>query len=288
MKKNLIIGAITNYVWGDVEPFFNSFKQANFENTDCVMFVHNMASRTLNKIRECGVKIFQIPSKYKHGCINDCRWEIYRDFLKDKCELYNIIFTADVRDSFFQKDLFKCHDDSKPFLCVALEDFTLTEGTNRSWLTKIYGSEIYETIKNNRIICTGTVLGTCKEFFEFTTAITNEINSDSYEHFRIADQGCGNGIIYHKKMFHDVLKTSTNYDGYIMTIGLTKPEDIKLDANGNIFNGVGEIAAVVHQYDRKPVIIAVAQARYCKYKKFFERIKIRMEMRLNALRRSEL
>ncbi len=284
MKKNLVIGAITNYAWEDVEPFFNSFKQANFENTDCVMFVHNMTSRTLNKIKNYNVKIIEIPKKFSNCRVNAYRWQLYRDFLEDKRDFYNLIFALDVRDSFFQRDLFKLCDN-KPFLGVALEDGFLTERWSTGWLLKIYGSEIYETIKNNRIICSGTICATYDEFIKFLDALNNEIKPFEKENFWVSDQNCESGIIYHKKMFHDVLKTSTNYDGYIMTIGFTNPENIKLDANGNIFNEVGEIAAVVHQYDRKKLIVAMVKAKYCAEKNFYSNLIYRCEKKFNVLRR---
>ena len=39
-----------------------------------------------------------------------------------------------------------------------------------------------------------------------------------------------------------------------MTIGLTKAENIFFDVDDNIVNGNGKVAAIIHQYDRKPKI----------------------------------
>ena len=287
MKKNLVIGAITNCVWKDVEPFFNSFKQANFENTDCVMFVHNMTSRTLNKIRECGVKIFSIPDELKNIRVINSRWKLYSDFLTEHNSEYSQIFTADIRDVIFQRDIFKCYDSDKSFLCIGIEDGILTEECNKNWLINAYGENVYNEIKHNKIFCVGTLLGSIDNFCSFSKLITDEINSFDSKFLKkhIVEQAAGNIIVYHKKMFHDVLKTSTNYDGYIMTIGLTNPENIKLDANGNIFNEVGEIAAVVHQYDRKKLIVAMVKAKYCAEKNFYSNLIYRCEKKFNVLRR---
>ena len=51
IKKNLIIGALSNYNWEIVEPFFVSFKRVGFENCDFVMFVNNIDIETKKKIR---------------------------------------------------------------------------------------------------------------------------------------------------------------------------------------------------------------------------------------------
>ena len=69
MKKNLLIGSITNYLWEDVAPFFKSFERAGFENCDCVMFVANMSNKTIEKIKSCGVIVQKIPDKFK-GIVN--------------------------------------------------------------------------------------------------------------------------------------------------------------------------------------------------------------------------
>lgn len=58
-----------------------------------------------------------------------------------------------------------------------------------------------------------------------------------------------------------------------MTIGLTNNSNIKLDYEDNVLNGKGEIAAVVHQYDRKPFIESKIKNKfYIEDKKEIKRI----------------
>ena len=64
-------------------------------------------------------------------------------------------------------------------------------------------------------------------------------------------------------MFVNCLATSSNNDGFVMTIGLTKRNNITLDSDNNILNGKGDIAAVIHQYNRKPDIIIKIRKKYC-------------------------
>ena len=101
MPRNLLIGAITNYGWGEVAPFFNSYMQAGFENCDCVMFTGNMTDETNDRIRSCGVDVRPIPERFSGGCVNDFRWELYKDYLKPRVNEYGIVFTADVRIQYF-------------------------------------------------------------------------------------------------------------------------------------------------------------------------------------------
>lgn len=80
MSKNLLIGAITNYLWDDVAPFFDSFMQAGFEDCDCVMFTGNMSEQTLEKIRACGVTVLPIPEEYLKGAVVLYRFKLYYVF----------------------------------------------------------------------------------------------------------------------------------------------------------------------------------------------------------------
>ena len=65
-KKNLLIGVLSNYNWEVVEPFFVSFKNAKFENCDCIIFVNNILSETKKKIQSFGVIIYEVPNKLQN------------------------------------------------------------------------------------------------------------------------------------------------------------------------------------------------------------------------------
>ena len=54
----------------------------------------------------------------------------------------------------------------------------------------------------------------------------------------------------------------TDNSGPIMTICITKRKKITLDSENNVLNFKGEIAAIVHQYDRKPDITRKMNKKY--------------------------
>ena len=255
LKKNLLIGAIKNYIWKNVSLFFKSFKHSRFKNCDCIIFVDNISQKTINKIKSYGAIVYPVPKKFKKKKLINYRWKLYEDFLNSNPDKYNLVFTSDLRDAFFQRDVFKLYNLKKPFLGIAIEDGTLSERTNKRWIIKSYGKKIYKTIKNKRIFCVGTVWGTAKKFCEFSNIMWKILDSEWSLIHHVIEQAIGNYIIYHKKLFNDCLVKSENKDGYVMTIGLTKRENIILDSKNNILNGKGEIAAVIHQYDRKHYIV---------------------------------
>ena len=263
IKKNLIIGVIINYKWETIAPFIESYAKSGFENCDCIIFVYKITKKTINKIKSFGIIVYDIPEKFKYKKIVNFRWKIYEDFLNSNINKYNIVFAADLRDVFFQKNLFHYYNSNKSFFGVALEEENLTELFNKKWLIDAYGEDLYKTIKNQRIICLGTIWGTIDKFIEFSRTMWDLLDSDWSLRLNVIDQAVGNYIIYHEKMFNDCLITSENKDGPIMTVGQLPKNKIYFDLDDNVVNGEGKVAAVIHQYDRIPQIVAKVMNKYC-------------------------
>ena len=249
-KKNLIIGAIIKYPWHKIKNFFVSLIKADFENCDIVMYVGKMSNEAVKKIASCGVKVYGIPDKFlkSQTKIHNYRFELYKEFLLKNKDKYNMVFTADVRDTIFQKDIFKFYNEyDKSFIGLSLEDDIIkNEKLNKKWVNYFCPKA---NIWNETIICSGTILGTIDKFIEFCDALWEFIVK--WKDYNIArDQGIVNCLIYDKKILNNYLIAKDNH-GPIMTIGLTKREKIFIDKDNNILNYDGQIAAVIHQYDRK-------------------------------------
>ena len=263
-KKNLIIVSISDYDWNKIAIFFNSYSRANFENTDLVVYVNNIKENVINKIKSFGVKIIRIPEEYKKYSIINSRWKLYTDFLKQNKDKYNLIFTADAKDLFFQKDVFKFYQNiQKPFLGIALEDgFIGQSPENKEWTLKIYGEELFEKIKNERIICVDTVWGSIDKFCEFSEKMWEKLSSEWGKNKGLVDKYLVNVLIYHDKLYNDCIIFNDNIDGPVMTIALTNRVFINLDKDNNILNKKGDVAAVVHQYDRKEDLTQIVINKY--------------------------
>lgn len=270
MSRHLLTGAITNYVWDDIAPFFNSYKQAGFDDCGGVMFCGNMSARTPGKPGAAGVKVHTIPESLMNAKIINLRWKIYAGYLNDHKGQYDMVFTADVRDVIFQSDVFRCYDSSTPFPGVAIEDENISQNINREWITDAYGQEIYEQLRDNRIICVGNVWGTPEKFTEFCNVMWERLGSEWSLRLNVTDQAVENYIIYHDKMFADVLRPSTNHDGVV----LTNPKAI-FNSSGQVLNEQGEIAAVVHQYDRNPVTCDAVLRKYGEGMSWFAKQSVR-------------
>ena len=265
-KKNLLIGSVIDYGWENMALFFKSFQKAKFKNCDLVIFIHNISPFSISKLKSYGAIIYKIPDIpdiYKKMRITSYRWKLYADFLNNNPNKYNLVFTADIRDVIFQQDIFKFYNSKKPFLGVAIEDDFLSEKLDKKWIIEAYGEELHKTIENERIICLGTIWGTEDIFKEFSYILWENLKSDKFLANKVRDQAVGNYLIYHDKLFKNSIKKSDNKNGPVMTIGITKRENIKLDNNNNILNEELKVAAVVHQYDRKKDILKILMNKYC-------------------------
>jgi len=251
-KKNLIIGAISNYSWETVAMFFKSIVKSKIHNYDCVIFVRMISEIVIKRIKEYGVIIYEIPDKYKYDSIINIRWKLYFDYLNERKDEYNLILATDIRDTIFQKDIFKLYQNKTSFLGVPLEDGTLQQKVNKIWIIDYVGQELYETIKNERIICVGTIWGTLDKFMEFSIILYKALLKKP----SAVEQGVANFLFYHDKIFNNCMIKSDNY-GPVMTIDLTNRSNLFIDKQGNLLNFNKEIASVIHQYDRKPDLVNI-------------------------------
>ena len=245
-KKNVILGIIHHYSLIKILPFFKSLIHANITNCDIVMFVRKVSQNVINYLRRINVIVYQIFEKYKRIKPTHLRWKMYKDFLKKNKNKYNLVFSVDVRDSIFQKDVFKFYDNFSPFLGVMIEDGTLEQDWNKENIINYIGEEMHKTIQNERIICMGTLLGSLEKFLEFSIILWRKLKLNN---FPPSDQCVANCLFYLENVLKDFLLKSDN-NGPIITLGITESENIILDVEDNVLNYKGEVAAVVHQYDR--------------------------------------
>ena len=196
--------------------------------------------------------------------INNVRYKLYEEYLINNIDKYNIILSVDVRDTIFQKDIFKLYEKKKkPFIGVSLEMNNLAHNSiNTIWTKSQYGGKVYEIIKNETIICSGAFIGTADKFVELVRNLWEQIKLKLPYKYYVHDQTALNYIIYYKNKFNDCLiKNYYNY-GPLMSIGKAKHKNYTFDSEGNILTDNGEIAALIHQYDRIPKLAEIIKNRF--------------------------
>ena len=208
------------------------------------------------------VTIIKIQRTIKALIIN-YRHKLYEDFLRNNTDKYNLVLSIDVRDSFFQKDIFKYYENIKTFLSFALEDDILSQNVNKDWIINAFGYNVYNAIKHERIICGGTVLGSLDKIMEFSSIIWKIMNQSDDSREKWIDQSVINYLIYYKKLFSNItIIRNENKDSPFLTLATSKPESFIIDSEDNILNINGEIPAVIHQYDRHKKILIKVLKKY--------------------------
>lgn len=262
---NIIIGTIYGYSWEEVEPFFESYRQAGMKNAKCVMFVRDVTDRTRKKLLKYGTEIVEDEICDKERWITEYRWDLYQKYLSENTTADKILLT-DVRDTIFQKDIFA---EAVTNLEVGVEDGLLgEEQCNADWVKHRFGMETYYQLKNYTIICAGTVLGTYDGIYKLVCLMVDTLKSKEFNYFRNCDQVNLNWLFYTGKL-GDGIKYSSNRTGTIMTVAISKEVHVSGDY---IVNGTGEIAAVVHQYDRMPILVKLVEKRYSSSSYLFNKL----------------
>jgi hypothetical protein len=183
-------------------------------------------------IKSLGIMAYSIQDKYNQTFnkipITNYRWKIYYDYLSANKEKYNLILTADARDSVFQLDVFQFYQTNEPFLGIAIEDGNLSEKANKGWIINVFGERLHKSIENERIVCLGTLWGTLDKFMHFSYMLWDILGKKWALKHNVIDQAVANYLIYHEKIFNDCLEKSYNENGRILTIGLTDRKNIFL------------------------------------------------------------
>ena len=260
-KKNVLLGIIVKYSWAKILPFIKSIIQANFINSDIIMFVNGLSKSVINNLKSFGVIVYNIPNQFKevHQIYIE-RWKIYLDFLNNNKDKYNFVLSVDIKDTIIQNDLFSLYENYKQFLGFSLEESTINNSDYKYWITELFGIDSFNKIKNKRIINAGTIWGTINTFIQFSSILYSKLLELCP---KSSDQTVVNYLIYQDNILSNCTKIISDEYGPVMTLGLTMRKNIRLDDRFNILNYDGQIASIIHQYDRHPDIKKIILIKFC-------------------------
>jgi hypothetical protein len=262
-KKNLIIGGFTNYGINQLKPWVLSAKEVAGDN-DVVLIYGNASQETLSWLEEQGViveSMIQVPNIPIHVL----RFLSIYEFLHKNWQQYDYVVTTDVKDVYFQIDPFVELQGQK--LVIASEGLKYCD---ESWgnenLHQAYGDYVYEKFKNNEIYNVGTFGGTSEYVKDMVFNIfTNATNRP----IPICDQAVFN-VLINTQPFKDVVKPTIEWAAELGTImdpskivgfrpNLTCREPTFIDG---ILKHHHTTYAIVHQYDRVPMLKEFVQKKY--------------------------
>ena len=264
MKKNVIMGVSKGYGWHELEPFINSWKK-NASDAELVLFVDDTSDWTKFVVETQGgdenLRLLPITeSKFDNRLISELRWEIFADFLEKHRMEYSQVLLTDVRDVIFQGDIFKLYEKYPSYFVYPTEfKIIADEPINTKWIANFFGKEVWQKMKDNKVVCIGTVWGTVNEIILFSRKM-DELSARSLAWG--TDQAVANYIVHNGLLSH-VLPNATiiendYYNGSVFTCAL-KRAGITDD---KILSPNQKIPTIVHQYDRHPDLVRIVNRQY--------------------------
>lgn len=253
------MGVVFNYKVAQLKNFVCSFRRFN-QTADVVLFTDQLDNELSVFFSQYNITPVIInTAQYPTNC-NNYRYREYLTYILQNPQ-YKNIFTTDVRDVVFQSDPFaNLYSDN--YLYVFEEDASVpvsAEPWNSSWIRALYGQERLNEIANFTIICSGTILGSRDNMIRLIDLMGHEINRTTYyQPHIIADQGVLNHICntHWYSIFNMTKKSNGDIVGTLHSTILDKNPSsyLCLDFNRKCVTLDGQIPAVIHQYDRNPVL----------------------------------
>ena len=284
-SRNVILGTLRNLGTENLRPFFDSLRQTGYDG-DVVMFCNNTSKDTLAYLHSKGVTT--IPFRYwairnhqplllfwplwkriiallpgfkaksfvarRVWFLYTLRFLFYYEFLLAHSE-YSRIMLTDVRDVWFQRDPFEWMGDEEELYCFeeAPGRFIGNCPLNSMMVAEALGETSLRSVFDCQISCAGVTFGTRKPMLGYLERICRyAFVTKVFKTCSGVDQGFHNWIVHRDPVAGHKL---INNEGPVYTMGLYDKNEIKINNDGYIVNNSnGNIPAVLHQYDRFPMV----------------------------------
>ena len=178
------------------------------------------------------------------------RYWLYAEYLQQHAAVYERVLLADCTDVFFQTDPFAW--DWSPGVHFFLEEKKLRLGDcrlHRLWLGCQFGPEFIERHAGESISCSGTTFGDTASIREYLAQMAAAImRARNLAKISGGDQGIHNYLLIEKKLKNIIVHP--NRCGPVLTMGVMRPDDFKMNSAGLVLNQDGSVPPVLHQYDR--------------------------------------
>lgn len=240
INNNCIISACFNYGPEILERFLYTLRK--FYDGDVVLII-NEQNNYENLVTKYKTKIFKWETKSNLYAVE--RYKAYNEIVLSTN--YQKYFFVDSRDVFFQDNPFVF--DLKCNIEFYLEPSTISNCfTNSAWIESLYGVQVLNAIKENYIICSGTIRCTRNGAINFLANFLDEISSNLTESLLQAwdDQTIVNKIVHTFKIKNFAL--IPNATGTVQT--MHHQNVFHLDRFSRILNDDLNICPVIHQWDR--------------------------------------
>ncbi|PXV57024.1 hypothetical protein SAMN04487785_109148 [Dyella jiangningensis] len=294
-QGNLVLGMATGYAAKDLRPFVQSLAMTGFQGR-LALFVYKDQCEPIRAMaqthapsleldlvvvdgirryakfwRSCFKRLFaMMPAEASpalkrrmlrfQGMPHITRHFHYDDYLRTHPGFDHVMLT-DVRDVVFQAEPFERYEGG---LSVGMEIESLTlagESYNRKWILGAYGEDMLQRIGARQISCAGVVIGDARSMREYIDKMLAEIMRLPFRITKTAnyDQAHHNKLLYCDEL--SMPRLCQPLSSRIATVGCMQPADFSLSPDGLLLNEDRQVAPIVHQYDRHPLLVDAFMAR---------------------------
>ncbi|MBC7426608.1 MAG: hypothetical protein H7321_08745 [Bacteroidia bacterium] len=262
MSKKLIIATSLGYQFYQIELFLSSLNRV-YHGHLLLLTDQKYKLRNYNFLIEIGdisSDFYQTSLTVSLNSANNKRLFYAEKFIQNNFQYEQILLT-DIRDVVFQEDPFNAVLDEK--LQVAAEDVLIGENEyNLNWIKALMGEDYLESIKHQKVFCSGTILGNREIILKYLKYVTELVAQkgavlDSGLEYFVADQAAFNAFCYENS---DLIRIHSNTTGKIFTMSYTSK--IILSGAGTFINDNAQQYAIIHQYDRYNFLIDMLKKKY--------------------------
>jgi len=180
--------------------------------------------------------------------IPSTRFIAYRQYLQNLSSWYDECFVCDVRDIIFQTNPFDTTDQSPIAFYEEHAAHKLCNCQyNRPWIEEAYGKKAVATWGQNTAICSGATHLRGEGIFTYLDLMVEHIKQTNTTTPGV-DQAIHNYIGYNLDV--PGLRIIPQTQAQVLNIGTTPFDQLAFNSDGLLLNAQGQLAAVVHQYDR--------------------------------------
>ena len=280
MKKDLVIGAYTNYNWDTIKYWVNSLDKSGFTG-DKVVIAYNSSSSTVNELINRGYAVqafarndvgdFVYPSDF---IIVVTRFIHLWNYLNNLSNIddYRYVITTDMKDVIFQKnpsEWLEQHLIDKK-VCASSESLKYE---NEAWgADNMQGSfpELWNNIKDKTIWNCGVQAGEIKIMRDLWLQIYLTCSAGKRPN---PDQAAYN-LLLNMEPWKSITRFTSSEEGWAAQLGTTmdpnKIESFKsflleptpVIANECVTTSSGLVYPIVHQWDRIPELKNIVMSKF--------------------------
>ncbi|HYD29463.1 MAG TPA: hypothetical protein VEB64_01185 [Azospirillaceae bacterium] len=256
----LVLATATGYSVKNICPFIRSLRR-HYDGPVVVLVDDDPAVRRFLDEHRIEALVRQ-PGRWLGINIQTARYLYYAEYLQAAGGRYGRVLMSDVRDVFFQGDPFD-HDLDGDLFYFLEEPGSVIGGcaNNQLWIKGCFGRAVYDRLKECRITCSGTTLGTAAAVERYLRLMIITFSGLP----RLISGGQGHDQAVHNMIAHVGLIAGGVFvenHRHIGTLHHTPAEDLEARPGGVLAHRDGSVSKVVHQYDRHPHLKTLVERLY--------------------------